>query len=204
MGMMRKLALAISLFSVVHGWGQSSTHPVTVTISEPSTGTLANYWQKADVVAVVTTLAGDADSYESAVYKAKVVRPFKGVKEGEVLYFGPFVGTEIGTDYLLFLTRAKEALAPEAGKPSSFGVVPLLRVMNQGYGSMKTSYECDLADRSEQNSCDYVFRVCTDYVALPKNTPTSPREGAGTPFGCRFIRRTIMFSALDRISSAAH
>lgn len=164
-----------------------------VTITEPGSATLDSYMKKADIVALVKVIAGDSEAYGVPIYKAQVRENFKGTSVGQTIFFGRFVGTRLGWEYLLFLRNAANPISPKSSANPSFGPVRYAEVFNEGYSSMETSYECIFGAEKE---CDYGIRVCTDYVILPTNTPVSPPMTETTDFGCRWVRRKTMLSLL--------
>ena len=87
--------------------GIAASTEQTIEISEPATVAITDLFKQADVVAVVQILSGDSENYETAVYKAKVLTAFKSAKVGQQLFFGPFIGYEVGGQYIAFLRRAK-------------------------------------------------------------------------------------------------
>ncbi len=50
----------------------------TVAITEPGSGTLDNYMNRADVVALVKVVAGDTEAYGVPIYKAEVIQRVQG------------------------------------------------------------------------------------------------------------------------------
>ncbi|HEY0795252.1 MAG TPA: hypothetical protein VGD64_05680 [Acidisarcina sp.] len=158
----------------------------SVTIKEPGSETLASYVKGADLIAVVTVVAGDTESYGVPIYKGKVLTAYKGTVAGQTIFFGPFVGTRLGWEYVLFLRSVKGPLAPKEGHAVSYGTIHYGMVFNEGYSSMETSYECSFPGNQQ---CDYGVRVCTDYVRLPEDTPTAPPMTETTTFGCRWCER---------------
>ena len=181
--------------------GQASTTTrsgtETVTITEPSRIKLADLFKFADVVAVVRIVSGDTENYEVPIYKAVVVKSFKGTSEGATMYFGPFLGERLGFEYTLFLRDLKHSAAPKSGPTVAFGKVNYLEVFNQGYSSMENSYECVFDERDTGPSCDDGVRVCTDYIVLPKGTRAYTSEKDEPPFGCRWVRRSRFMYLLD-------
>lgn len=171
-----------------------------VVITEPARIELADLFKSADIVAVVHILSGDAESYDKAIYKAEVLRSFKGTKEKEILYFGPFIGSRLGNEYLVFLRTSKEPAVPEKASTAMYGTVQYSNVFNEGYSSMAASYEC-VFDEKRSKPCDYAIRVCTDYIVLPKNIRTFPAMETDTPFGCRFVHRKEFESLVDHIAA---
>ncbi len=166
-------------------------------LSEPGLYQLTDLFSHADKVALVKVVSGTTETYDIAIYKAQVVEGFKGVVAGEIVYFGPYIATEIGTEYVLFLRDNPKAIEPRAKADGGYGTVHYSEVFNQGYSSMRTSYECVFGGPSVE--CDYGVRVCTDYIKLPKSLPAFPNSGDDPPFGCRWVRRNSFISALDEL-----
>lgn len=172
-----------------------------VTITEPGIYTLAQLYKAADVVAIVEITAGDAESYTSAVYKGRIIAAFKGGLEGQFIFFGPFARQELGGQYVVFLKKQKEPLAPKAGA-TGFGSVPYAVDFVQGFTEMRTGYECVFdPTKSGDLGCDYAVRVCTDFIKLPKKIPISTYEDNATS-GCKYVRKSIFISLLEDLKSA--
>jgi hypothetical protein len=170
-----------------------------VTITEPSQFSLSNLFSYADKVAVVKVIAGTTEAYDVAMYKGQVVEAFKGASVGELVYFGPYVGMQIGSEYVLFLKDQTEPMHPR-DTAVGYGIVRYSNVFDEGYSSMLTSYECVFDGASPGQRCEYAVRVCTDYILLPKSLPTSPNEETDTPFGCRWVKRDQFISELGDIA----
>lgn len=164
-----------------------------VTITEPGSYELSALYKRADAVALVEIVAGDTENYEKVVYKAKVETGFKGFHAGDVFYFGPFVGERLGTEYLLFLLDTHKEFSPTKPKATGYGSIHYWEVFNEGYSSMETSYECIFEATS---ACDYGVRVCTDYIKLPNSISAFPPASNDPPFGCRWVRKNVLNSAL--------
>ena len=132
------------------------------TLSEPRTVTIADLFGQADVVAVVQILSGDSENYETAVYKSKVLAAFKGAEVGQQLFFGPFIGYEVGSEYLAFLRRAKTSpkLQHHDGPSESYGPLEAFHlIMYQGYSIMPLRYICAFDGKIPDQSCDYGVRL---------------------------------------------
>jgi len=150
----------------------------TVEISEPGTVAITDLFKQADVVAVVQILSGDSENYETAVYKAKVLTTFKGAEVGQQLFFGPFIGYEVGGEYVAFFRRAKAGpkVQPHEGPTMTYGPLEVFHlIMYQGYSIMPLRYECAFEGKDPAQSCDYGVRVNTDQVKLPPAIRTFPR-----------------------------
>jgi len=164
---------------------------------------LTRLFSAADVVASARILSGDAESYQTAMYKVEVIRSFKGTKAGEVLYVGPCTGFKLGGDYLLFLRKAKEAAEPRNAATAIYGIVQHVDVFNDGYSAMEASYQCVFDGKEISQQCDYGLRVCTDYIKLPKDIRTFPPKTTETPFGCRWTRRKDFESLVQQLAATS-
>jgi hypothetical protein len=192
---------AILLACCLSAFAQNSN---SVTLTEPKQIELARLFQTADTVAVVRVISGDTENYAKAMYKAEVVRSFKGT-DGKTLFFGPYVGFKVGAEYLLFLQTAKDLAVPRTTPNAMYGAVHYGEVFNEGYSSMAASYECVFDDKDVNRQCDFGIRVCTDYVPLPPNVSTFPAKNEETAFGCRWVKRAAMETLLQKIAaSSAH
>jgi hypothetical protein len=169
----------------------------TVTLTEPGIISLENLFQIADTVALVKIISGDTQGYPKVIYKAEVVKSFKGATADQTIYFGPYVGTKLGWEYLLFLRRAAKPLVPKATSNVNYGTVQYSEVFNEGYSSMEVSYQCVFDGKGAAQNCGDGVRVCTDYIKLPKSLHTSPPVTVDTPFGCRWVRKETFLSALQ-------
>lgn len=196
----RYLVLKVALLLRVGALAIAQSNKGAVTITEPSTFALSRLYVYADKVAMVKVVAGTTEAYDVTIYKGEVMRGFKGVSAGQVVYFGPYTRTEIGGEYILFLKDQAEPMQPKSNA-SGYGTVRYSKVFDEGYSSMLTSYECVFEGPSPSQHCDYAVRVCTDYILLPKALPTSPPEGTDTPFGCRWVNRERFISELDQLAS---
>ena len=172
-----------------------------VTISEPGIYDLASLFQHSDIVALVKVISGDTESYDVALYKAEVVKNFKGTSAGETIYFEPSTRERVGWESLLFLRNAPDVITPKTTSGISYGKVHYARVFDEGYSSMETSYECVFDGNEPAQRCDYGVRVCTDYIKLPKSVRAVPPESNDPPFGCRWVRRTLFMSLLDSLGN---
>jgi hypothetical protein len=168
-----------------------------VSIREPGVYDLTALFKRADRVALVKVTAGDSETYKTAVYKAEVVKSFKGGSGGQTLFFGPYLGNKLGSEYILFLHDASKTISPKTTSSSGFGTVRYAEVFDEGYSSMEISYECVFDGPEASQTCDYGVRVCTDYIKLPKSMPAFPSEGNDPPFGCRWVRKAVFMSFIE-------
>jgi hypothetical protein len=173
---------------------------ISTTNTEPGIYTLQKLHDVADDVSIVEIVGGDTESYESAVYKAKVLIHFKGPATGEIIYLGPYIGTRLGGTYLVFL-RKSNTISPSSEKRHGFGRVPYAKVFDEGYSSMEISYECVFHGNDVSQNCAYGARVCTDYIKLPESIEVSPEVEGFTPFGCRWAKRDGLLAQLSAMKS---
>jgi len=192
----RLLLLVVLLVLVRPVCAQSSQ---TVTITEPGIIKLEKLFQISDTVALVRVISGDTECYDKAVYKGEVVKSFKGPAIGQKLYFGPYVGTRLGREYVLFLRSAPKPLSPISKSGVNYGDVQYSEIFNEGYSSMECSYECVFDGKGISQQCDDGVRVCTDYIKLPKSLSVFPPTTEDTPFGCRWVRKSAFLAALDTL-----
>jgi hypothetical protein len=182
--------------------GILAQEPARVINTEPGSRNLAEVFKQADTVAIVKVVSGDAENYDLAVYKAKVVKSFKGAAAGSTFYYGPYIGDRLGWDYLVFLRNVAKPASPKKTSRGGFGTIQYARVLDDGYGSMMISYVCAFDGTDPTQKCDYGVRVCTNYIALPKSMPTFPPAGEDAALGCRWVRKSALISLLDRLASA--
>ncbi len=196
---MSSLLRKLIFLSLIFGWPQPKCAQQTkvVTITEPGVFTLPALFESADVVALVKVVSGDAENYETAVYKGEVIGSFKGATVGETVYYGPYVGMRLGWEYILFLHKTKKPLAPNKTVSHNFGTIPYFEVFNEGYSALETSYECVFDGKEIAQHCDNAVRVCTDYILLPKSMAVFPPKVVETTFGCRWVRKKTFVSWLE-------
>lgn len=204
--MIRSACLFITALTAFaqHGIAQSPTSqlkttPSQVTTTEPGVYKLSDLFTRADRVALVKVISGNTEAYDVAIYKAQVIRGFKGLSAGENIYFGPYIGTELGSEYILFLRDTAKAMEPRAKTDGGFGTIKYMEVFDEGYSSMRTSYACIFEAGAGGQKCDYGARVCTDYIKLPKSLPAFPPDSDDPPFGCRWVRKAAFISILDNL-----
>ena len=189
--------LPVILVSAQLTSGQQSK---VVTITEPGSYTLENLFTNANVVALVRIVSGDAENYDRTVYKGEVLQSFKGTSQGGTVYFGPFVGERLGSEYVLFLRKVTKPVSPRGRPTASYGTIHYWEIFDEGYSSMETSYECVFDGKEITQKCDYGVRVCTDYIKLPGSLPAFPPETNDPPFGCRWVRKALFVSMLDTLT----
>ncbi|MGC2744812.1 MAG: hypothetical protein WA672_16675 [Candidatus Angelobacter sp.] len=172
---------------------------ITIITTEPAVVKLTDLFRQADIVALVKTVSGDTENYDVAVYKAHVIKSFKGAAAGDFVYFGPYVGERLGWEYIVFLRTVNKPLEPKLASSKSYGTIPYAEIFNEGYGAMMSSYECVFDGADAAQKCGYGIRICTDYIVLPKSIPVFPAQGHNLPFGCRWVRRAVFISTLDQL-----
>ncbi|HWX91740.1 MAG TPA: hypothetical protein VNY29_03830 [Terriglobales bacterium] len=191
------LATVVAVFAQT-GVAQKSKD---VIVREPGVYELANLFKQADSVVLVKIAAGDTEAYDVAIYKAEVVRSFKGRQAGETIYFGPYVGEKLGWEYILFLRNVSNPITPKVTSSTGYGPIHYSEIFNEGYTSMETSYGCVFDGKDISQKCDYGVRICTDYIRLPKSIPTFPSKAQEPPFGCRWVRKAVFISLLDTLGN---
>jgi hypothetical protein len=208
--LMRKCVWLLAVTAVLPAAAQTSIttqisspdkKTVTTTNTEPAKIKITDLFQTAAVVAVVEILAGDTESYDGGVCKAKVLQAFKGASEGRTLYLEPCSRMELGGEYVVFLLDNGKVAKPQYPQSAPFGTIHYLEIFNQGYSAMLSSYDCKFSGRDIAHQCDYSVRVCTDYIILPKHFPTAPRQTIDTDFGCRLTRKTEFLDLLKSLAS---
>jgi hypothetical protein len=195
-------ALLLSTVIVLSAHSTPAFQSRTVEIKELAVITLANLFRQSDTVALVKIVSGDAENYSVAVYKGEVIKSFKGVATGATIYFGPYVGERLGWEYVLFLRNVSKPIAPRSAPSAGYGPIQYSEIFNEGYSSMTSSYECVFSAKADSGQCDYGVRVCTDYIVLPKSTPTFPPESTNTDFGCRFVRKQSFIALLESLGNS--
>jgi hypothetical protein len=197
----RRISLITTLALFAHT-SSAQTKGIELTIKEPGKYQLAELFKQADTVALVKVVAGDTEKYSAVVYKARVLRTFKGAAAGSTIFFGPYAGTRLGWEYIVFLRDVNKKITTRRAAEGEEQVTRYAEVFNEGYSEMMTSYECVFDGNEISRKCDYGVRVCTDYVKLPKSTPTFPPEGEETSFGCRWVRKSVFIPILERLSNS--
>jgi hypothetical protein len=194
--------LLLSAVIVLSARSNPAFQSTTITTKEPAVLSLASLFKQSDTVALVKIVSGDAENYSIAIYKGEVIKGFKGAAEGETIYFGPYVGESLGSEYILFLHTISDPIAPKKAASGGYGAVHYSEIFNEGYSSMMSSYECVFGRKAGAGQCDYGIRVCTDYIVLPKATPTYPAVSSETAFGCRWVRKQAFIALLQSLSDS--
>lgn len=159
---------------------------LTVHVVDPATVSLHQLFQQADVVALVRIINGDGEHYSidpygdgepivASIYEAKVLQGFKGANAGAVLFFGPYVGYGIGSEYVVALRRSgkqlRELLSSGVADRSRLADnAPYCEIMYEGYSVMAVSYTCEIP------SCDEAIEVSDEQVTLPSRLSRYPTE----------------------------
>lgn len=137
------MTVALRLLVVLTLLGQvnvpQTAKEVTTTIIEPGTYELAKLFQQADRVVLAKVVGGDTESYDVAVYKAEVVKNFKGGAAGETFYFGhSWERDSVGsTSCSSMMCRSR--IAPKRTSNTGYGAIHYSEVFNEGYTAMETS-----------------------------------------------------------------
>jgi hypothetical protein len=186
--------IAVLCIALAH---TAMTQDTQLTNREPGVYTLADLFSRADKVVLANVVAGDTASYDIPMYKAEVVAAFKGATNGETIFFGPYIGIRVGTQYFLFLENAPEPIAPKAKSSAGFGTVQYAQVFNEGYTSMQASRQCIFPGNEPAQQCANAVRVCTSYITLPKSLETFSEKAADPSPGCRWVRQDAFTTALS-------
>ena len=178
---------------------------LTIVPSSPGTSiakvSVSDLFRQADVVATVRVLSGDSEHYPVTVYKAEVEKAFKGTAAREIIYFGPFVSFGVGSEYLVFLSKAEKGIEPR-DKPSGFnyGVLPsFFRIMYDGFSIMPIEYACVFEGKDVAQQCDYAVKLNPEQVILPATIKAFPRGEAGTLTNYeKWVRRKELVAFLEQ------
>ncbi len=158
--MRRRVACAVLCLALTAGSARAT--------SIKSVG-LAELFQEADVVVLVSVESADARAFEDAVYRGTVVENFKGASKGSTIYFGPYVRYRLGGEYVAFLQgtnrKLNETLRHHPSPWPDGSDAPLLRIMYAGYSMLPVEFTC-------------VFPHCADGVSVPSSQVILP---AGVP-----------------------
>jgi hypothetical protein len=166
--------------------------------------TLDDLFARADQVAIVKVVAGDSEHYETAVYKSVVESAYKGTKEGDVLFFGPYLGAGIGLEYVLFLRRGPGE-APNVKDGLSFGEIKSVsREMYEGYATLPVGYDCVFDRIKIKDQCDDSVQLNPDQVILPKSIQTFPKGDPGPITNYKkWVRKSAFLSELGMLSASS-
>jgi len=179
---------------------------VSTTISEPATVKVEQLLKQADLVAVVQILSGDTEHYPSAVYKAEVLRSFKGTDNGAIIYFGPFISYRLGGEYVVFLHHSDKRIElkpQQTASGLSYGPISsFYLVMYEGYSALPVEYNCVFDGKEIAQHCDYGVKVNTYQVVLPKGLRTYPSATIGSfSENTRWVRKETFISLLLKLSN---
>ncbi len=162
---------------------------------------VSDLFKQADVVATVRILSGDSEHYPVTVYKGEVEKAFKGTAPKEIIYFGQFVSFGVGSEYLVFLSRAEKEIEPK-DKPSGFnyGVLSsFFRIMHGGFSIMPIEYACVFEGKDVAQRCDYAVKLNPEQVILPATIKAFPRGEAGALTNYeKWVRQKELVSFLEQ------
>jgi hypothetical protein len=186
-------------------FGQATS---TITINEPATVKIDDLVKQADTVVIVRILSGDTEHYPTAVYKAEVLNSFKGVPVGEKIYFGPFTGYGVGSQYLAFLQRSKKDLKPVDQSNTSGLSYGLLKsshkIMYDGYSVMPIDYICIFDGKEISQQCDYGVRFNTHQITLPGKIKTFPPNSLDeSDSDNKWVRKEGIVSLLEHLRDSS-
>jgi hypothetical protein len=159
-------------------------------------------FHEADLVAIVRILSGDSENYPVTIYKAEVLKAFKGAAVKEKIYFGPFVSLGVGSEYLVFLSKSNNGIKVQGSSPLNYGAIPIFyRIMYDGYSIMPITYECVFDGKEMSQECDYGVNLNPEQVLLPKSVKMFPSGEAGPLTNYRkWVRKAVFVSLLDAMT----
>ena len=175
--MFRKLAVATALMSLMSLASGTTLPPVPI----------EELFREADYVLVVEITDGrtlEPAGYKcGAIYTGRVIESIKG--EGDTVSFGHFHGYEIGSKYLVFLTKPDREYRPlmstnsmamtreQEFREKCNDVLTGARIMHSGYGVIEITWAIP-------NDYKDAAKVALRYVVLPESMQTMryvPNEG---------------------------
>lgn len=199
---MRLLAFCLAALALL--CSSTTLAQQTVTITEPARVRIEDLFKQADIVATVRIVSGDTEHYSHTVYKADVLRVFKGTEAGAKIFFGPYVSYGLGSEYLVFLHRSAGSLSPtpEAKDQGvNYGSLKIsYDIMYEGYSVMPIAYTCVFDGKGTLQQCDYGIQINTYQVTLPRNTKAFPSEhdGGDNP-DKKWVRKDAFLAFLDKL-----
>ena len=164
---------------------------------------LENLYKQADFVAFVSILSGDVEYYDGAIYKAEVLKAYKGTKEKEIVYFGENISYGIGNEYLAFFNKSGKNIGQVVAKDVQNSSAPydakqvFFSIMYAGYSIMPVGFECLFDLKNKNNNCDYGIKLNAKQVAIPSNLKAFPEDTYSTTTYNRWVRRTSMETTLE-------
>lgn len=194
-------AIAAILLSATIGFGQQNKI-VTSTTSDPASVTLAALFAQADVVAFVEIRSGDAENYNVAIYKARVLKAYKGANDKEIIYFTPFISYGLGSEYLVFLKKSGHRIEDLVPKENERKLLPyepkhaFYQIMYAGYSVLPVSFECVFGKPAHEN-CGYAVKVNIKQVKLPTQLKAFPQTDEESDV--RHVKRGEIESLLESL-----
>ena len=140
------------------------------------------------------------------VYKARVITAFKGAELSEIVYFGPFVGSDVGNEYLVFLGKAKNGVKPKDDSSGmNYGPVPIFfEIMYDGYTILPSDYACIFDGKEISQQCDYSVKLNPDQIILPKSIKTfPPREVGPLTNYHKWVRKSVLVAYLRQVEKTS-
>ena len=157
-------------------------------------------FKEADLVATVRILSGDSEHYDVTVYKAQVVKAYKGASNRETIYFGPYVSYGIGNEYVVFLSKSGKHIAPkkESSGPNCGKIPSFFEAMYAGFGVMPIKYVCLFEGEEPARQCDDAVKVNPEQIGLPHGIRTYPAGDAdATTNYSKWVRKDAFLSLLE-------
>jgi hypothetical protein len=159
---------------------------------------LAALFEEADKVVLIKILSGDSEHYETVVYKAVVEVAYKGATKNETIFFGPFEGYAVGSEYILFLRRGAGE-KPTNGEALSYGSLQHVdRIMYAGYAALAVGYDCVFDGADANQRCDDSVQLNPEQVILPSNIEAFPQgEATAVTNYKKWVRRAAFIAELQ-------
>lgn len=162
-------------------------------------------FKDADVVALVRITGADEEAFDEVLYRAAVIERFKGKVDSSTIYFGPYAGSALGHEYVLFLLDHKKTIRDLARE----GPVPwpaaldeaVWKVMYSGFGQLEIHYVCAFENCGGPVCCDHAVSVAAEQVVLPEGLPRAPQECDSRPFDTAWIKKETFLSFLRKLGA---
>jgi hypothetical protein len=161
---------------------------------------LATLFEQADKVVLIKILSGDSEHYETAVYKAVVEGAYKGAAKNEIIFFGPFEGYAVGSEYILFLKNGAGEEPKNDGALSYGSLSHVDRIMYDGYAALVVGYDCVFDGAEIDQECDESVQLNPEQVALPSGLKAFPKGDATSLTNYKkWVRRKPFLAEMERL-----
>ncbi len=160
-----------------------SNKEVTVNLSEPAAVSISKLASQSDALAFIEIISGDAEHFEKVLYKSKVLISIKGIKQSKQIYFGPYIGYGVGSEYIAFLRKSKKTVGEvrlDRAKKISLDFddsEPVYEIMYGGYSIMPINYVCIFDGKNLSDQCDYGVLFNSYQILIPPTLRPFPLKG---------------------------